>query len=83
MEIPLHEIQKKTALLQILDPITKQHTANIQKRGFQEFYMEVMTFANNATVGMGPTPKVSSLEKNAEEGEEQKHHHLRDCPRNT
>ena len=68
LDTPLHEIQKKTALLQILDPITKQHTATIQRSSFQAFYMEVMTFANNATVGgMGSAPKVSSLEKTSDE----------------
>ena len=45
--VPVQVIQKKTALLQIIDPITRQRTARV-KGGFDEFYVYVMNFANNA-----------------------------------
>ena len=46
--IDLHDIQKKTAVLQVIDPITRQHTANARGT-FQDFYTAIMSFANTAT----------------------------------
>jgi hypothetical protein len=50
--VTIQEIQKKTALLQIIDPITRQHTARV-KGGFDEFYVTAMNFANNAGYAAG------------------------------
>ena len=51
LEERVTEMQKKTALLQILDPITKQHTATVKEASFNKFYTIVMNFANNASIG--------------------------------
>ena len=45
--------QKKTALLQILDPATKQHIATLADEEFNVFYTKVMNFTNNVSVGQG------------------------------
>ena len=51
-------MQKKTALLQILDPTTKQHTANVVGSSkFDQFYTAVMNFTNNASSGYGKVSK--------------------------
>ena len=49
----VQDIQKKTALLQILNPVTKQHTATLVDAEFNVFYAKVMNFTNNASVGQG------------------------------
>jgi hypothetical protein len=49
--VAIQDVQKRTAMLQILDPITKQHMAGASGRSFSEFYTAVMNFANNASSG--------------------------------
>ena len=74
------DMQKKTALLQILDPITKQHTANVQGSSkFDQFYTVVMNFTNNASSGYGHTSKANvnvifETENYYSEGEEHYDH---------
>jgi hypothetical protein len=50
--VEIQEIQKKTALLQIIDPTTRQHTARV-KGNFDEFYAATMNFANTVGVATG------------------------------
>jgi hypothetical protein len=47
----IQDVQKRTAMLQILDPTTKQHMTGQSGRSFSEFYTSVMNFANNASSG--------------------------------
>ena len=65
--VAIQEIQKKTALLRIIDPITRQHTARL-RGGFNEFYIEVMAFANNA--GAGATKDVDKAHAVKEKNED-------------
>ena len=48
------DIQKRTALLQIMDPITKQQMASIREDDFAKFFTKIMNFANNASMGVTP-----------------------------
>ena len=58
-------MQKKTALLQVIDPITKQHTATLKEQDFGKFYTVVMNFTNNASIGTTAVKSVNSMaEKN-------------------
>ena len=67
------DIQKRTALLQILDPITKQHIASVREADFNKFYTMIMNFANNASMGNTIPEKslnaVTEKEKTEEEAE--------------
>ena len=60
----VQDMQKKTALLQILDLVTKQHTATLVDAEFNTFYTKVMNFTNNASVGQGGGNIKSINEKN-------------------
>ena len=73
LETPIQEMQKKTALLQVIDPITKQHTATVKEGDFDRFYTIVMNFANNASMGTTSGAKVSSVAEKEKEKEEAKH----------
>ena len=53
----IQDMQKMTALLQVIDPTTKQHTATMKSSGFDDFYTRVMNFTNIASIGCGNTPK--------------------------
>ena len=69
LDEPLHGIQKKTAMLHILDPISKQHMANTKYDDFNDFYTAIMNFANNASTGTAesrPVNKVDSVKKEDE-----------------
>jgi len=46
----IQDMQKMTALLQVIDPVTKQHTATMKSSDFNDFYTRVMNFTNNATI---------------------------------
>ena len=74
LDEPLHSIQKKTAMLHILDPISKQHMANTKYDDFNDFYTAIMNFANNASTGGGESRmanKVESVKKDEETGSEE------------
>ena len=47
-------MQKMTASLQVVDPITEQHTATLKSPGFSNLYTRVMNFMNNVSIGCGP-----------------------------
>ena len=47
--------KKKAALLQAIDPITKQHTTTLKGVDFNMRYTVVMKFLNNAIIGRGRT----------------------------
>ena len=79
--VVIQEIQKKTALLQIIDPITRQHTARV-KGGFEEFYVTAMNFANNAGVaaGLASAPKaVNAVKDKAEDHDGHYDQYENDC----
>ena len=62
---PIQEIQKRTALLWVIDPITKQHTATLKDLDFARFYAVIMNFTNNASMGVAQVKTVNSVnEKN-------------------
>jgi hypothetical protein len=67
-------MQKKTALIQVMDPVTKQHTATIKEPDFNRYYAAVMSFANNASTGGGgastSTKAVNSVTKKDENDNE-------------
>jgi len=66
------ERQMKTALLQVMDPITKQHTATIREDNFNKFYTAVMNFTNNASHGGGsPVKSVNSVKEMKKDEEEE------------
>ena len=63
LHMEVQEMQKMTALLQIIDPITRQHTATMGLKAFDEFYTKAMLFANtNATIYGGTKEDVKSLD---------------------
>ena len=73
---PIQEMQKKTALLQVIDPITKQHTATLKEENFAKFYTVCMNFANNASMGVPQARTVNALEKmQKEEHDDGDHSH--------
>ena len=57
------EMQNKNALLQVSDPITKQHTATRKVGDFNSFYTVVMHLTNNISIGCGLTanPNVNGV----------------------
>ena len=67
---PIQEMQKKTALLQVIDPITKQHTATLSEGDFNKFYTIVMNFTNNASMGSTFPDKVNSIGEKLKDSEE-------------
>jgi hypothetical protein len=64
----VQDVQKKTALLQVLDPITKQHTAHMANDEFSSFYTKAMNFTNNASVGQATSGHAKALNEKEEEG---------------
>ena len=53
----ISEIHKKSVLIGILDPMTRQHTAMLHGEGFEVLAQKVLEFANHATAAnSGPTP---------------------------
>ena len=46
LHIDLQELQKMTALMQIIDPTTRMHTAMLGLKTFDDFYARAMMFAN-------------------------------------
>ena len=61
---PIQEMQKRTALLQVIDPITKQHTATLKELDFSRFYTVIMNFTNNASMGVPQVKPVNSVNEN-------------------
>ena len=62
LHMDVQEMQKMTALLQIIDPITRQHTATLGMKTFDDFYTKAMMFANtNSTIAAGGTEAVKSI----------------------
>lgn len=60
----LQPIQKKTAMLQILDPVTRQFVAAQGALNFVELYTGVMKFANNASsTGGGAMQKANAVKE--------------------
>ena len=74
--VAIQDVQKRTAMLQILDPITKQHMAGASGRSFSEFYTAVMNFANNASSGEAASPShaKTAAKKKEEELKELREH---------
>jgi len=68
--VQIQEMQKKTALLQVIDPITKQHTATLKQEDFAKFYTVVMNFANNASMGSASVKQVSAMNEKSDEKQE-------------
>ena len=53
LEAMAMDMQKKIALLQVIDPITKQHTAAARGTDFSGLFVYIMNFANNASIEGG------------------------------
>ena len=72
MNMDMQEMQKMTALSQIIDPITRQHTATRGLKTFDEFCASAMMFANTNSLGWaGGAEAVKTIDaKKQEDGGE-------------
>ena len=65
------DIQKVTALLQILDPITKQHTGTCADLKFNQFFIIVMKFTNSSSSSMSTATSPPVAAVNIPQGQEE------------